>query len=159
LYYSDANPFHLGRFASVLLNQARAPPGRTRAQGEGEINGWKDDAPHRIFGLAAHDAEMICILAIVGIAAAIWTTAAAAQGYYRWGVFRERSFLGIPVDQRRCRVQEIGPGEILPEELLARASTFAEAISTYRFLVSRGFCAPWRIAPPVLVAVTLPRAG
>ena len=81
------------------------------------------------------------ILAIVGIAAAIWSTASTAQGYYRWGVFRERSFFGSPVDQRRCQVQEIGPFEFLPDELIARASTLAEAVSTYRFLVSRGLCA------------------
>ena len=82
------------------------------------------------------------ILAIVGIVAGIWTTASVAQGYYRWGVFRERSFFGSPVDQRRCWVQEIGPAEFLPDELLARASTVAEAASIYRFLVSRGLCAP-----------------
>ena len=81
------------------------------------------------------------ILAIVGIAAAIWSSASTAQGYNRWGVFRERSFFGIPIDQRRCQVQEIGRSEFLPDELLARASTLAEAASTYRFLVSRGLCA------------------
>jgi hypothetical protein len=82
------------------------------------------------------------LFAIMGIAAAVWTTASLAQGYYRWGVFREPSLIGIPFDQRRCRVQEIGLGEIIYDELLARRSTRVEAALDYRFLVSRGLCAP-----------------
>jgi hypothetical protein len=77
------------------------------------------------------------------LAIAVMTaTAAPAQGYYRWGVFRERSLIEIPVDQRRCRIQEISPGEINYDEILARRTTRPEAILDYRYLVSRGLCAP-----------------
>jgi hypothetical protein len=50
--------------------------------------------------------------------------------------------VAIPVDQRRCRVQEIGPDEITFDEILARRLTRTEALFEYRYLVSRGLCAP-----------------
>jgi hypothetical protein len=64
------------------------------------------------------------------------------QGYYRWGIFRERSLFGNPIDQRRCWIQEIAPNEIVFDELLVRVPTRVEAASAYRFLVGRGQCAP-----------------
>jgi hypothetical protein len=87
---------------------------------------------HSLFGICA----------ISALAAAIWVNSAQGQAYNRWGVFRERSLFGHPVDQRRCQIQEIGPNEIALDELLARVPTRVEAVSIYRFLVRRGQCAP-----------------
>jgi hypothetical protein len=85
----------------------------------------------------------LTILAITAVTATtIWATEAPAQGYYSWVVFRERSLSGIPVDQRRCRVEEIAPGQITFDEILARWPARAEALYSYRVLVSRGLCAP-----------------
>jgi hypothetical protein len=63
----------------------------------------------------------LTILAITAVTATtIWATAAPSQGYYSWVVFRERSLFGMPFDQRRCRVEEIAPGQITVDEILAR---------------------------------------
>ncbi len=79
--------------------------------------------------------------AMAGIAALIWTTSSTAHGY-RWGVFREQSFFGTPLDYRRCRIQEIGPAQLIPGKLLARAATLSEAVSSYHMLIALGRCAP-----------------
>jgi hypothetical protein len=85
----------------------------------------------------------LTILAITAVTAtAIWATEAPAQGYYSWVVFRERSLLGIPLDQRRCRVEEIAPGQITFDEILVQWPTRAQAFFAYRAFVSRGLCAP-----------------
>jgi hypothetical protein len=85
----------------------------------------------------------LTILAITAVTAtAIWATEAPAQGYYSWVVFRERSLLGIPLDQRRCRVEEIAPGQITFDEILVQCPTRAQAFFAYRAFVSRGLCAP-----------------
>jgi hypothetical protein len=84
----------------------------------------------------------LTILAITAVTATIWAAEASAQGYYRWVVFRERSLVAIPLDQRRCRVEEIGPGEITFDEILTQRPTRTEALFDYRLLVSRGLCAP-----------------
>jgi hypothetical protein len=86
--------------------------------------------------------ELACVFTVCGITLVVWTNAAHGQSYYRWGVFRERGFLGNPIDQRRCRIQEIAPNEIVLDELLTKTPTQAEAVSAYRFLISRGQCAP-----------------
>lgn len=119
---------------------------------DGIAVGYDFSDPYRIkdpqsvlIGRCCYGGKMIrypTFFAIIGIATAIWKTASLAQDYYRWGVFRERSLFGIPFDQRRCRIQEIGSGEIICDELLARRTTRAEAALDYRFLVSRGLCAP-----------------
>jgi hypothetical protein len=86
---------------------------------------------------------MIRFLTILAVTATtIWATDAPAQGYYSWVVFRERSLLGVPLDQRRCRVQEIAPGQITFDEILVQRLTRAEAFFAYRALVSRGLCGP-----------------
>jgi hypothetical protein len=68
----------------------------------------------------------------------IWTTASPAHGF-RWGVFREHSFFS---NYRRCRIQEIAASELILDEVLARATTLPEAMSTYRWLIAIGRCAP-----------------
>jgi hypothetical protein len=82
------------------------------------------------------------ICAMSALAAVMGGNLAHGQGYNHWGVFRERSLLGQPVDQRRCQIEEIGSNEFAVQEILARVATRVEAASIYRFLVKRVQCAP-----------------